>query len=350
MVGLRLCVIAHKGVVPFCTVCVEVNTTPVWNSNSVGDWVLLKLILLGVLSGAFFSSTFILNELMSLEGGHWVWSASLRYLFMFVLLTGVALFSGGATHLVAIGRLFIAHWKFWIVTGSIGFGGFYALVCFSADFSPGWVIAATWQFTVVASLFVFMLFGRRFKKRVWLFSLLIFAGVLLVNISHVEEFDLKSLLLGGGPVLLAAFCYPFGNQLIWEAKHAGKGIIPHISSPLLENVFTKVLLMTVGSLPVWVVLILITQPAPPSAAQLGSTLLVALLSGVFATSIFLFARNLASTPGELAGVDATQASEVVFALIGGILFLGNSSPEPVSIIGLAIIVVGLLLFVTFQDR
>ena len=40
---------------------------------------MIRLILLGVLSGAFFSSTFILNEVMSVSGGHWLWSASLRY-------------------------------------------------------------------------------------------------------------------------------------------------------------------------------------------------------------------------------------------------------------------------------
>ncbi len=31
---------------------------------------MVKLISLGVLFGAFFSATFILNELMSVEGGH----------------------------------------------------------------------------------------------------------------------------------------------------------------------------------------------------------------------------------------------------------------------------------------
>jgi hypothetical protein len=44
------------------------------------------------------------------------------------------------------------------VAWSIGFGGFYALICFSADYSPSWVIATTWQFTIIASLFVLMLF------------------------------------------------------------------------------------------------------------------------------------------------------------------------------------------------
>jgi hypothetical protein len=45
-----------------------------------------KLISIGLLSGLFFSSTFILNRLMSMEGGHWVWSGSLRYAYMILML------------------------------------------------------------------------------------------------------------------------------------------------------------------------------------------------------------------------------------------------------------------------
>lgn len=327
-----------------------INSNPVKSpgAEGKGNVQVVKLILLGILSGAFFSSTFILNELMSLEGGHWVWSASLRYLFMSILLTVIALLNGGIRQLADLVSLFISYWQFWILTGCIGFGGFYSLICFSADFSPGWVIAATWQFTVVASLFVFMLFGRRFKKRVWFFSSLIFLGVLLVNLSHVEDFNLETLLLGGLPVLLAAFCYPFGNQLVWEAKHGANAKVPNISSVLLDNVFNKVLLMTMGSFPLWLVLVLITQPPPPSVSQMVNTSLVALLSGVFATSIFLFARNLAATPNQLAGVDATQASEVIFALVGGILFLDGDAPNMTSLIGLAAVLAGLILFVKFQ--
>ncbi len=309
---------------------------------------MIKLISLGILSGAFFSSTFILNEAMSLEGGHWVWSASLRYAFMLLFLVIIVLFSGGRKQLWDVAELFYSHWQFWILAGSIGFGGFYSLLCFSADFSPGWVIAATWQFTVVASLFILILFGRKFPKRVWLFSSLIFLGVILVNLSHIEDFDPKVFLLGGIPVLIAAFCYPFGNQLVWEAKNATNKKIPHITSPLLNNVFNKVLLLTVGSIPLWIVLVLITHPPAPSISQTINTSLVALLSGIFATSIFLFARNLASNSNELAGVDATQASEVIFALLGGIIFLDGKTPNNTSIIGLALILVGLVFFITFQ--
>lgn len=48
---------------------------------------MIRLILIGLLAGLFFSSTFILNRVMSLEGGHWVWSASLRYGYMILFLS-----------------------------------------------------------------------------------------------------------------------------------------------------------------------------------------------------------------------------------------------------------------------
>lgn len=310
---------------------------------------MIKLIALGILSGAFFSTTFILNEVMSLAGGHWVWSASLRYAFMFVLLTLIIICNGGIKQLCDVWALFREHWKFWILAGGIGFGGFYALICFSADFSPGWVIAATWQFTVVASLFIFMFFGKKFPKRVWLFSSIIFLGVVLVNMSHVDNFNVRQLLLGGAPVLVAAFCYPFGNQLVWEATNGDGSRFPQIKSPLLSNVFNKVFLMTLGSVPLWIILVFVISPPLPSSGQLINSALVALFSGIFATSIFLYARNLAKTSNELAGVDATQASEVVFALMGGVLLLGGDMPGPLAFVGLLMIIVGLTFFIKYQN-
>lgn len=48
---------------------------------------MLGLVSTGILAALFFSSTFVLNRAMSLEGGHWLWTASLRYLWMLVLLS-----------------------------------------------------------------------------------------------------------------------------------------------------------------------------------------------------------------------------------------------------------------------
>ena len=157
---------------------------------------MLRLMTLGLAAGLFFSTTFILNRAMSLEGGHWYWSASLRYLYMVGFLGAGLTLAKGGTFFRRVLAEFYSHWAFWVVSGSIGFGGFYALICFAADHSPGWVVATTWQLTIIASLFVLRLFGRKFPRRIWAYSAVVFAGVLLVNLSRVETENIVTLLLG----------------------------------------------------------------------------------------------------------------------------------------------------------
>lgn len=349
---------------------------------------MIRLILLGLLAGAFFSSTFVLNELMSVAGGHWYWSASLRYLFMLLMLSIIIAAKHGVGRLVELSQIFARHWGFWCVTGGIGFGLFYAGICFAADHASGWVVASTFMFTVVASLFVLRAFNQRFDKQVIIYALMIFFGVIMVNISEAlhaatqtvaAQPMVETLLFGALPALIAAFSYPIGNQLVWQASHNAKSQnqsaiqqegqlqnpspdhtatesntsvqplawmrhIPTIKTSLLNDAFNKVWLMTLGSAPFWLVLGVILQPELPSTSQTFNTFLVALLSGVIATSLFLYAREHAHSSKEVASVDATQASEVIFALIGGILLLGTPLPSIVGVIGIVLIILGLVLF------
>ncbi|MBC2712229.1 MAG: multidrug resistance efflux transporter family protein [Desulfosarcina sp.] len=309
---------------------------------------MVRLILIGLLAGFFFSSTFVLNRIMSLGGGHWVWSASLRYAYMILLLTAwLLVFQGTAAFARTLG-VFFNNLVFWVAAGSIGFGAFYALICFSADYAPGWIVATTWQFTIIATLVVLMAFGRRFPKRIWVFSAIVFAGVFLVNISQAGAVYSTELIKGALPVLIAAFCYPIGNQLVWEAK-TGHGWLPDISGPELEHPFAKVLLMSLGSVPFWCLLVAVTTPPPPASGQIANTALVALFSGVMATSLFLFARNESKTGSQLAAVDATQSSEVIFALTGEILIIGTALPNALGVLGILVTGAGLMLFVRFQE-
>ncbi|MCK4508861.1 MAG: multidrug resistance efflux transporter family protein [Desulfuromonadales bacterium] len=308
---------------------------------------MLRLMLLGLVAGMFFSATFIFNRAISLEGGHWYWSAALRYLYMVLFLgAGIRVCKGGA-YLRRVLSEFQRHWKFWIVSGSIGFGGFYALICFAADHSPGWVVATTWQMTIIATLFVLKLFGKTFSKKIWLYSAIVFIGVFLVNISEVESESIMTLLLGASPVLVAAFLYPLGNQLVWEAKHGRKGL-PGVDAKLLDNAFAKVFLLSIGSIPFWILLFPFTDATIPSHGQLVNVALVALFSGVIATSLFLSARNGADNASKLAAVDATQSSEVVFALAGEVLFLQASLPNMTGTFGMLVACVGLIAFVRHE--
>lgn len=388
---------------------------------------MVKLILLGLLAGAFFSSTFILNELMSNAGGHWFWSASLRYVFMWLIISAVIILQHGFGRIQALASIFLQHWRFWCLTGSIGFGVFYTGICYAGDHVAGWVVAATFMFTVVTSLLVLLAFGQRFDKKFIIYAFLVFIGVVLVNVSEglrasaladIDSAPMAEMLLYGAlPALIAAFSYPIGNQLVWQVSHNSRKHHPHkdkaktqqakeankpnreqsyhenanqplvseafdlsavmsstsnnnatlktlssievksssppqnllaripvIETSLLQNAFNKVWLMTLGSFPFWLVLGAFIQPEPPATTQLFNTLLVALLAGVAATSIFFYAREQAVTSSEVAGVDSTQASEVIFALIGGILLLDNAIPSAMGLVGIGLIILGLILF------
>ncbi|MGP9710525.1 multidrug resistance efflux transporter family protein, partial [Psychrobacter sp. AOP29-E1-7] len=328
------------------------------------------------------------------------------------MLTAIIVMQHGFGRIRELATIFRQHWGFWCVTGSIGFGIFYTGICYAADHAAGWVVAATFMFTVVASLLVLLVFGQRFDKKFIVYALLVFFGVVLVNISEgihaasvlgADAVPMTDMLLYGAlPALVAAFSYPIGNQLVWQVSYNAKNKntelaataqashqiaenelpplsaidshypadtdsnthttesvsaelppsllqnliakIPAIQTTLLQDAFNKVWLMTLGSVPFWLVLGIVVHPELPDTKQVFNTLLVALLAGVAATSIFLYAREKAETSSEVAGVDATQASEVIFALIGGMLLLNSSLPSMMGLIGIALIIIGLILF------
>ncbi len=161
---------------------------------------------------------------------------------------------------------------------------------------------------------------------------------------------MREVLFSALPVLVAAFAYPIGNQLVWEARLGHNPRIPHIDHPILENGFARVLLLTVGSIPFWLILLLVSSPPPPTSGQLISTALVALLSGVIATTLFLYARHLCRQPYEISAVDATQSMEVIFSLIGEIIFLGAALPGPLGMAGVALTIIGLVAYMRVQAK
>ena len=61
------------------------------------------------------------------------------------------LLSGGPKAVGEALRLFARNPVFWTLAGSVGFGVFYAGVTLASTFSPGWVVAATWQSTILAT-------------------------------------------------------------------------------------------------------------------------------------------------------------------------------------------------------
>lgn len=304
----------------------------------------MRPIMLGVLSAFFFAFTFVLNRLMDAEGGSWMWSASLRYLFMVPLL---AVIVGSRKR---IGSLFAEMRRSpsaWLLWSTIGFGLFYAPLCFAAAYGPGWLIAGTWQVTIISGSLLVPLFyitiqtpggQKRVRGKIpfrgLAMSLIILAGVALMQAEHARQLSLEAVLLCMVPIIVASFAYPLGNRKMMD-----------VCSNRLDA-YQRVLGMTLASLPFWLILsgAAIYMDGWPSKNQVVQSGLVALFSGVFATVLFFAATDLVrGNMSRLGAVEATQSLEVLFAVVGEMALLSAPLPAPISIAGMILIVIGMVL-------
>ena len=89
----------------------------------------LAAIALALASALFFTQTYVLNRAVASEGGHWAWTASLRYLITLPLLLPLMPWQGGTAPVL---RALRAHPKPWLVCSAIGFVVFYLLLSWAA--------------------------------------------------------------------------------------------------------------------------------------------------------------------------------------------------------------------------
>ncbi|MFC5540214.1 multidrug resistance efflux transporter family protein [Ureibacillus thermophilus] len=300
----------------------------------------MKEITLGIFAALFFAVTFILNRSMELSGGSWLWSSSLRFFFMLPFLIAIVSYRTGFENLHREMRENTSKWLLW---SFVGFVLFYAPLTFAAAYGPGWLVSGTWQLTIVAGvllapLFVTVVDNKIIRQKIPLTSLfissIILIGIMLIQIPQGKEVTFNHLLLGVIPVVIAAFSYPLGNRKMMEL--CGSRI----------DAFERVLGMTIASLPAWIILavIAICTVGLPSMNQVIQSFIVAVSSGVIATTLFFIATDrVRDHQGKLAAVEATQSMEVVFVIIGEMMILGVPLPDPIALFGLAIIIVGMLL-------
>jgi drug/metabolite transporter (DMT)-like permease len=285
---------------------------------------------LGIAAAFFFAFTFVLNRTMDLSGGSWIWSASLRYLFMVPCLLLVV---GARRNLRPVFDELRRRPGVWLWWSFVGFGLFYAPLCFAAGYGPGWLIAGTWQVTIISGSLLVPLFGEKLPVKGLLLSTLILLGIALMQFQQ-GGLSARAFWLGVLPVVIASFAYPLGNRKMM-AVCAGR----------LDS-FQRVLGMTLASLPFWLVLAavgLFTVGAP-SAGQAAQSLLVALSSGVIATGLFFRATDMVrGNMHRLAAVEATQSLEVLFTVGGEVLVLGGALPSPLAWVGMLCVVVGMVL-------
>lgn len=311
----------------------------------------MRPILLGIAAAFFFAFTFVLNASMELGGGSWIWSASLRYFFMVPFLWIFVWRRGKVRKLF---QEMSKRPKEWFVWSFVGFGLFYAPICFAAAYAPGWLIASTWQITIISGALLSPLFYEIIQTkngpvhmrgqipwRSLTMSLFILLGVMLIQVDHAQNVSIEHVLLGIIPVLIASFAYPLGNRKMMEV----------VDGRL--HAYERVLGMTLASMPLWLILAIygVQTVGLPSAGQTLQTFLVAISSGIIATVLFFMATDLVrGNMQKLAAVEATQSLEVLFTLAGEVLLLSILLPSTLALVGITIVIIGNVLHSIFTGK
>lgn len=304
----------------------------------------VRPLLLGIFSALFFAVTFVLNRKMELAGGSWLWSSSLRYFFMIPFLLIIVICR---KNLIPVLKIIKKHPGKWLLWSTIGFGLFYAPLCLAAAYSPGWLVAGTWQITIVSGSIIAPLFWETIQTRQGpksvrskiplrglFMSLIILMGILLIQLEHSQKLSVTDFLFGVLPILLASFAYPLGNRKMMELCDGQL------------DVYQRVLGMTLASLPFWFILAFVGlfSVGMPSKEQAYQSIIIAVSSGVIATLLFFRATDMVrENSSKLAAVEATQSIEVLFALLGEIIILSAPLPTTLSWFGIMIIVIGMIL-------
>lgn len=304
----------------------------------------MRPILLGILAAFFFAFTFIINRSMELDGGSWIWSASLRYFFM---IPPLLLLVYGRKNLKPLLVEMKNNPRAWLLWSFVGFGLFYGPICFSAAYAPGWLIASTWQITIISGSLLAPLFFEtvmtkkgpiQVKGRIpfkgMAMSFIILLGIILMQLEQASSLTPIEVLLGVAPVIIASFAYPLGNRKMMDV--CGGRL----------DVFQRVLGMTLASMPLWIILAIygLFTVGPPSMGQSVQSGLVAITSGVIATILFFQATDLVrGNMQKLGNVEATQSMEVLFALIGELILLKAAFPSVISWTGMILVMAGMML-------
>jgi drug/metabolite transporter (DMT)-like permease len=298
-----------------------------------GRVAFLQAMGIGLGAALLFSTSFVLNRSVQVGGGAWEWTASLRYLMTLPLLVAIVAARGGVAPVLAALRARPLAWVGW---STVGFGLFYAPLAFAVTSSPGWLLAGTWQITIVAGIVLAPLLYRDHRavipRRALAGAAVVVAGVALMQAEHAGAVGAGTLLAGILPVIVAAFAYPAGNRRTME-----------VAGGTLDT-WQRMLAMTLASLPFWLVLstVGLVRAGAPGGDQLARCAIVALVGGLLATALFFAATaRVRHHPARLAAVEATQSCEVVFAAALEVVLLGIALPSPLAWCGIALIVGGI---------
>ena len=81
---------------------------------------------------------------------------------------------------------------------------------------------------------------------------------------------------------------------------------------------------------------------PPSISQLIQSFIVGSQFGRHRdNTIFHGDRLSRNDQGKLAAVEATQSTQLIFVMLGEMIILGIALPGPLSLVGIAVIIIGM---------
>lgn len=300
---------------------------------------------LALLSALFFTLTYVLNRSLVAGGGHWAWAVILRYLITLPLLAIALPMLGGLGELP---RELRQHARPWLLWSAVGFVLFGIPLTWAASSGPSWLIAGSFQTTVLAGpLLAPLIYHDERARLAWptlSIGALIVAGVFALQWGHAHGHLHASEWLAIAAVIVSAFAYPLGNR----------GLLLHLEqSDHRISAIQRVFGMTLCSWPLWLLFALIAwcTIGPPTLREALLAGGVALSSGTIATILFFRATDMVRRqPAALAAVEAMQAAELLFATLLGVLFLGEAWPHGYALFGALAIVAGIALFGWISGR
>lgn len=290
-----------------------------------------KAFFLGITASFFFAFTFVLNRSMNLSGGSWIWSASLRFLFSLPIMALIVKKKYGLKSIHTNIKQKRVQWLLWSI---IGFGLFYAPLTYAGVHGEAWLIAASWQITIVMGVLMAPLFGKKIPLKNLFAGAILLIGVFFLQYGNFGQLKNPAALWTLLPVIIAAAAYPLGNRKMME-----------ITGDKLSTA-ERVYGMMLCSLPFWLALSFagISSVGLPSILQTVQAFIVAVFSGITATLLFFKATDLVKdNQKQLALVESTQSGEVIFSLLGGILILREPLPDGWGWAGIFLIVFGMIL-------
>lgn len=304
----------------------------------------MSAVAIALLSALFFTCTYVFNRAAAVEGGHWAWTASLRYLITLPLLLLVMPLQGGVA---PVWRAMRAHPGPWLLWSGIGFGLFYLCLSFAAASGPSWLVAGTFQVTVIAGVLCAPLLYRDARARIprpaLAVGVVIVVGVLLMQFGHGGGALDRDGWIALGLVVVSAIAYPLGNR----------GLLLHLERTELAtgapglNATQRVFGMTLASQPLWwlVAAFAFARAGAPPIGQVWLAGGVALGAGIIATVLFFQATGMVrNDPTALAATEAMQAAEILFATLISVLWLGEAWPQGRALGGAVVVIAGIVAF------